>query len=52
MNREQMEKLLDLIDAKIAEARAELSSDGGLLERRAVSTLETELRKLCPHDED
>ena len=33
MNREQMEKLLDLIDAKIAEARAELSSEYEKLER-------------------
>lgn len=52
MTREQMEKLLEVIDAKIAEAASRHSSDGGLSEYIRVMELEKELRELCPSEED
>ena len=52
MTREQMNKLIELIDAKIAEAAARYSSDGGLSEYIRVMDLEKELRELCPSEED
>lgn len=53
MTREQMTKLLEVVDAKIAEAMSRDSSDGGLTEHIRMRALERELENLCPPaDED
>lgn len=51
MTREQLDKLLELIDAKIAEADARYSYDGGLSEYIRVMNLEKELRDMFPQED-
>lgn len=52
MTREQMEKLLEVIDAKIATHGARNDWDGGLHESIRESELVKELEELCPSEED
>lgn len=52
MTREQMEKLLEVIDAKIATHGARNDWDGGLHESICESELVKELEELCPSEED
>lgn len=52
MTPDMLRKIIELIDAKIAEALARDSSDGGLVETLKVSAIEAELLALVEQDND
>ncbi|MNL62715.1 hypothetical protein D3C87_1867620 [compost metagenome] len=52
MTREQVDKLLEVVDAKIAEANARHDWDGGLHETIRVSELTDELRAMFPEESE